>query len=222
MEAVARVERCRENGAMDNKRSPQRRPASTERFSRSSYGRSRQTEPGRRPSVQGESAPTPRRVSRADYERTRARSRRRTLVIALAVVGVLVLGGAVTLAALIAPRTLMAILTSDQSLIPLGAEYLRVVAPSYFLCGIMEVCCGMVRGLGKSWLPMVVTIFGACVMRIVWIYTAFAADRALWMLYLSYPVSWIVTSAAHIACYVWARRDLERRRLEALQTAPTD
>ena len=71
MEAVARVERCRENGAMDNKRSPQRRPASTERFSRSSYGRSRQTEPGRRPSVQGESAPTPRRVSRADYERTR-------------------------------------------------------------------------------------------------------------------------------------------------------
>lgn len=94
MEAVARVERCRENGAMDNKRSPQRRPASTERFSRSSYGRSRQTEPGRRPSVQGESAPTPRRVSRADYERTRARSRRRTLVIALAVVGVLVLGGA--------------------------------------------------------------------------------------------------------------------------------
>ena len=67
---------------MDNKRSPQRRPASTERFSRSSYGRSRQTEPGRR------------RVARADSERTRARSRRRTLAIALAVVGVLVLGGA--------------------------------------------------------------------------------------------------------------------------------
>ena len=49
---------------------------------------------------------------------------------------ILVLGGAVTLAALFAPTTLMAILTSDQALIPLGAEYLRVVAPSYFLCGI--------------------------------------------------------------------------------------
>ena len=85
MEAVARVERCRENGAMDNKRSPQRRPASTERFSRSSYGRSRQTEPGRRPSVQGESAPTPRRVSRGEYERARAHKRRRTAFIALAV-----------------------------------------------------------------------------------------------------------------------------------------
>lgn len=92
MEVVVRVERCRENGVMDNKRSPQRRPASTERFSCSSHGRARQTELGRRPSVQGESSPTPRRVSRADYEH--ARSRRRTLAIALAVVGVLVLGGA--------------------------------------------------------------------------------------------------------------------------------
>ena len=79
---------------MDNKRSPQRRPASTERFSRSSYGRSRQTEPGRRPSVQGESAPTPRRVSRGEYERARAHKRRRTAFIALAVAAVLVFGGA--------------------------------------------------------------------------------------------------------------------------------
>ncbi len=89
VEAVAPVERCRQNDAMDNKRSPQTRSA------RPSFrSRSRQAEPGRRPSVQGEPTPTPRRVSRGDYERTRSRKRRRTLAIALAVVGVLVLGGA--------------------------------------------------------------------------------------------------------------------------------
>lgn len=88
MEAVARVSHCLHNGFMDNKRSSQTRPT------RSTNPRSRQAEPGRRPSVHGEPTPTPRRVSRGDYERTRSRKRRRTLVIALAVVGVLVLGGA--------------------------------------------------------------------------------------------------------------------------------
>lgn len=63
---------------------------------------------------------------------------------------ILVLGGAVTLAALIAPRTLMAILTSDQSLIPLGAEYLRVVAPSYFLCGITQVYFALLKNTGHT------------------------------------------------------------------------
>ena len=108
-----------------------------------------------------------------------------------------------------------------DAVIAAGMIRIHWVSVVYFTCGMMNVCCGMIRGLGKSWLPLFVTAVGACGLRIVWIYTAFAADRALWMLYLSYPVSWIVTSAAHIACYVWARRDLERRRLEALQTAPT-
>lgn len=63
---------------------------------------------------------------------------------------ILVLGGAVTLAALFAPRTLMAILTSDKALIPLGAEYLRVVAPSYFLCGITQVYFALLKNTGHT------------------------------------------------------------------------
>lgn len=63
---------------------------------------------------------------------------------------ILVLGGAVTLAALFAPRTLMAILTSDETLIPLGAEYLRVVAPSYFLCGITQVYFALLKNTGHT------------------------------------------------------------------------
>lgn len=63
---------------------------------------------------------------------------------------ILAIGGAVTLAALFAPRTLMAILTSDQALIPLGAEYLRVVAPSYFLCGITQVYFAILKNTGHT------------------------------------------------------------------------
>ena len=89
MEAVARTRRGCQNILMDNKRSTQPRSARP-----SSPARSRQVEPGRRPSVQGELSPTPRRAPRGDYERMRAQKSHRTLVIALAVVGVLVLGGA--------------------------------------------------------------------------------------------------------------------------------
>ena len=77
--------------------------------------------------------------------------------------------------------------------------------------------CGMVRGLGKSWLPMVVTIFGACVMRIVWIYTIFAWKHTLPALYVSYPISWVITAAMHVVCFVYFWKRI-RRKLE--QTAP--
>ena len=63
---------------------------------------------------------------------------------------ILVLGGSVTLAALFAPTALMRVLTSDQSLIPLGAGYLRVVAPSYFLCGITQVYFALLKNTGHT------------------------------------------------------------------------
>ena len=63
---------------------------------------------------------------------------------------ILVIGGAMMLAALLAPDSLMAILTSDQTLIPLGAEYLRVVAPSYFLCGITQVYFALLKNTDNT------------------------------------------------------------------------
>ena len=63
---------------------------------------------------------------------------------------ILVIGGVVTLAALFVPITLMSILTSDETLIPLGAEYLRVVALSYFLCGITQVYFALLKNTGHT------------------------------------------------------------------------
>ena len=82
---------------------------------------------------------------------------------------------------------------------------------TYFTCGVMETCCGMVRGLGRSWLPMVVSVFGACVLRIIWIYTVFRAQHTLGILYLSYPISWVITAAVHILCFVLIYRSMMKR-----------
>ena len=91
-----------------------------------------------------------------------------------------------------------------------------VIAP-YILCGLMDTTCGMVRGLGRAWLPMLVSLTGACLLRIVWIWTLFRWTHTLEMLYISYPISWIVTAAVHAVCYfvIWKKL---RAKLE--QAAP--
>ena len=97
------------------------------------------------------------------------------------------------------------------SVLASGMVRVTYMGMTYFVCGIMETCCGMVRGLGRSWMPMVVTIFGACVLRIIWIYTIFQTHHTLDVLYLSYPVSWVVTSAVHVLCFILIYRRMIAR-----------
>ena len=71
----------------------------------------------------------------------------------------------------------------------------------YFLCGVMDVLVGCIRGLGYAVMPMLVSLLGACVFRVIWIYTFFQWDRTLRTLYISYPISWGVTAAVHLICF---------------------
>lgn len=122
------------------------------------------------------------------------------------VVGV-VMGGAVYLLA----GPLLSIYNGDAQVIAYGAERLLIVCAPYFLCGIMEVVVGSLRGMGCSVLPMLSAIAGVCGIRIVWIYTIFAWNRTLLTLYLSYPISWIITIAIHLICYFIIRNRTERQ-----------
>lgn len=72
----------------------------------------------------------------------------------------------------------------------------------YFLCGVMDVTTGALRGLGSSTVPMVISIMGICAFRVVWNYTAFAAhpESAL-CLYISFPISWFITSLAQFVAF---------------------
>lgn len=94
----------------------------------------------------------------------------------------------------------------DQ-IISTGITRMLYVAVPYFICGEMEVLAGVMRGCGYSLTPMIVSTLGACGFRILWIYTVFAANHTLPTLYISYPISWILTSLVHLICFaiVWRK-----------------
>ena len=96
--------------------------------------------------------------------------------------------------------------SSDPEVIAYGLERMLLVCTPYALCGVMNVLVGAMRGLGSSLTPMVVSIFGVCVLRVVWIYTVFPLDPSFAMLFLSYPVTWAVTAAIEVVCFFVIRK----------------
>ena len=89
----------------------------------------------------------------------------------------------------------------DELAITYGYQRLLVLCPTYFFCGIMEALVGQLRGLGKSLVPMLISVVGICGFRAFWIYTIFAINHNWSVLFLSYPVSWILTSVVQYICY---------------------
>ncbi len=106
---------------------------------------------------------------------------------------------------------LLSIYSSDPDVISYGLERMLCICTIYFLCGIMDVFVGSLRGMGFSIAPMIVSIVGVCGFRVLWIYTVFAAQRSLFVLYLSYPISWILTALIHFGCYLVLHRKLTKR-----------
>lgn len=100
--------------------------------------------------------------------------------------------------------SLLSIYNADTEVIRFGLVRLAIILPSYFLCGLMDTMVGQLRGVGYSIMPMIVSLTGACLLRIVWIYTFFAANPTLETLYISYPISWLATFATHLICYLIA------------------
>lgn len=133
----------------------------------------------------------------------------RILLVCMGVVTVvgLVLGGGFVL---LGPQ-LLSIYSSDPEVIRFGMMRLTIICGLYFLCGWMDVLVGSLRGLGSSIIPMLVSLAGACGLRVVWIFTVFQWHRSLFVLYLSYPVTWTVTAAAHLLCFLLIRRKFPRR-----------
>lgn len=101
---------------------------------------------------------------------------------------------------------LLSIYSTDPAVIAAGRERLLWISAPYFLCGVMEIFMGIMRGLGYAITPMVVSLSGACLFRIVWIATIFAQFPAMDVLLVSYPVSWILTALIHLLTYLYARK----------------
>ena len=109
--------------------------------------------------------------------------------------------------------TLLKIYAPDDAAVrAAGVNRLGVICALYFLCGLMEVGCGVLRGMGKSIPPMIISLLGSCVFRIVWIFTVcpfFPGD--IKVLYLSYPISWIITTVAYLIASRFAYKEIVAR-----------
>ena len=96
----------------------------------------------------------------------------------------------------------------DMKVIQYGALRMAYICIPYFLCGAMDVMVGTLRGMGYSIMPMLVSLSGACLFRVVWIYTIFRQYHTLECLYISYPISWGLTFLVHLICFMVVYRRL--------------
>ena len=96
---------------------------------------------------------------------------------------------------------LLQLYSSEREVIEYGILRLGVICTTYCLCGMMDVMVGVLRGMGYSIMPMLVSLTGACLFRVVWIYTIFQQYHNLITLYISYPISWFLTFAVHLICF---------------------
>lgn len=103
---------------------------------------------------------------------------------------------------------LLSFYTKSREVMDAGMVRMAYIMIPYCLCGMMDVMVGVLRGMGYAVMPMIVSLIGACGLRLVWIFTFFQMPRfhETKYLYITYPVSWIVTFAAHVVCYIVVRR----------------
>ena len=111
-------------------------------------------------------------------------------------------------------ESLLGFYSSSPEVIEAGMHRLRVISATYALCGMMDVMVGALRGIGYSVMPMIVSLIGACGLRLLWLATIFQVDRFhnVFIIYLSYPITWLITLSVHIICFIWARRKITKQQ----------
>lgn len=101
---------------------------------------------------------------------------------------------------------ILQVYTEEADVIQCGVEILSITTVPYFLCGIMDLFPGALRGMGYSAVPMVLSIIGTVGMRVLWIFVFFPQHRSLYFLFISYPASWIATIVMQVVCYYFVRK----------------
>lgn len=109
-------------------------------------------------------------------------------------------------------RPLLSIYTDTPQAIDAGMIRLMMICGTYFLCGNMDVMVGSLRGIGYAMMPMIVSLLGACGLRLLWLATVFQIPQyhTIKTIYMSYPVSWAITTAVHVICFCIIWRKIKR------------
>ena len=126
---------------------------------------------------------------------------------------VLVVGIMLGNAAVFFGHPLLSMYTPSPEVMEAGMKRMQVICTTYALCGMMDVMVGVLRGLGYSVMPMIVSLIGACGLRLIWIFTFFRMEpfHTMTSLYLTYPVSWLITFITHVICFMIIRHKLAKK-----------
>ena len=111
---------------------------------------------------------------------------------------------------------ILTVYTSDPKVINCGMEILAYTSITYFLWGIMDLFPGALRGMGYSAVPMVLSVIGTVGTRIVWVFGIFPNHRSLSVLFVSYPVSWIITIVLQVVCFYFVRKRVHQKEKRLL------
>ena len=128
----------------------------------------------------------------------------KVLLVCLALV--VVTGLIIGVGAYLCGDILLGLYTTEPEVIQYGLNRMSVIAVFYFICGIMDVMVGSIRGLGYAVMPMIVSLLGACALRVIWVLTIFQLYHTQFSLYISYPISWSLTFTVHLICYLVVRK----------------
>ncbi|MBR2869511.1 MAG: MATE family efflux transporter [Clostridia bacterium] len=105
--------------------------------------------------------------------------------------------------------------STDKNVIAIGAQRLAMVMPFYVFCSLMDVVAGQLRGMGESLRPMIVSLLGACGVRLFWIYAILPLNKTLMFLYWAYPISWFVTFVIQSTLYLFVKKKILKQNQKA-------
>ena len=109
--------------------------------------------------------------------------------------------------------------STDEAVVAAGLSRMQIICTAYFLCGIMDTLASCLRGRGYSVIPMIVSLVGSCLLRLVWIATIFRMFRSTGTLYISYPLSWALTAGVHLICLLVVRKKMNDQLKEESRLA---
>jgi len=107
--------------------------------------------------------------------------------------------------------SLLGFYTTSPEVVLAGKKRLIIILSTYYLCGIMDTMANCIRGIGHSLAPVIITLIGACLFRMFWIFTIFQIPKfhTVTVIYLSYPISWTVTFVALLIVFVKFYKKIE-------------
>lgn len=106
---------------------------------------------------------------------------------------------------------IVSLFSEDPEVIAIGADRLKMIMPFYFFCSLMDVAACQIRGMGKSFEPMIVSLIGACGIRLLWVFFVLPLNHTLMFLYWAYPLSWALTFFAQFILYFILKKRMKKK-----------